>query len=121
LNCYRCKSSSLVLATLTEEQGIAYPVLGLVLRRCQSCGLEQNHYKENERNDEPLDPFDAADHAPIMGKDGLVTEAARLWVKPTEEVLAERAQRKRDTQVVTEESPSPLVVVSNLGHRKTNG
>jgi hypothetical protein len=52
----------LILAALWPQDRKTYAKLGIVMRQCMNCGLEQNHCGD----DEPLAPADAAQQAPSM-------------------------------------------------------
>ena len=52
----------MVLAPLWPRERHTYPLAGIVLRLCLYCGLEQNHYGD----DEELDPARAAQEAPSI-------------------------------------------------------
>ena len=60
MNCYRCDSEDLTLAGLWPQDRKTYAYVGIVMRLCRNCGLEQNHCGD----DEPLDPARAAEEAP---------------------------------------------------------
>jgi len=60
VNCFRCDSEDLVLAALWPQDRKTYASIGIVMRLCRNCGLEQNHCGD----DEPLDPARAAEEAP---------------------------------------------------------
>ena len=95
MNCVRCNSTRLVLSALTEVERRNYPLAGIVLRQCRGCGVHQNHYQPaevNRANPEPLDPWEAAEHAPRAGDNGLVTLARKIWAKPTAKIKADRAR-----------------------------
>lgn len=56
MTCYRCGSTDLVLAPLTPAERAQYPAIGVTLRSCRHCGLEQSHWG----HDETVTPQDAA-------------------------------------------------------------
>ena len=58
--CYRCGSDQLDLAPLWPYERKSYTAIEIVMRQCQNCGLEQNHYG----HDETLTPRAAAAAAP---------------------------------------------------------
>ena len=58
--CYRCDAAALELAALWPYERELYPAIGIVLRQCQHCGLEQNHMGD----DVPIEPREAAETAP---------------------------------------------------------
>ena len=60
MECYRCDSDNLTLAPLWPYEREAYAAIEIVMRQCQNCGLEQNHYG----HDELLTPSEAAEDAP---------------------------------------------------------
>ena len=60
MRCYRCESEDLALAGLWPQDRKTYAYVGIVMRICRNCGLEQNHMGD----DEPLDPARAAEEAP---------------------------------------------------------
>ena len=60
MECYRCMSAELVLASLWPAERESYQHAGIVLRLCMNCGLEQNHMG----HDEPLTPETASRDAP---------------------------------------------------------
>ena len=60
MRCYRCEAEDLALAGLWPQDRKTYAYVGIVMRSCQNCGLEQNHMGD----DEPLDPARAAEEAP---------------------------------------------------------
>jgi hypothetical protein len=60
MRCYRCNSTELVLAPLWPYERESYAGIEIVMRLCQWCGLEQNHYGD----DEMLTPSEAAEQAP---------------------------------------------------------
>ena len=62
MRCYRCESSELPLATLWPHDRVTYEAIGIVLRQCLFCGLEQNHIGD----DETLAPAVAARMAPSV-------------------------------------------------------
>ena len=95
MQCVRCGSDKLVLSALTEDERRTYPLAGIVLRQCRGCGVHQNHYQPrevNRVNPEPLDPWEAAEHAPRIEDNGLVSLARRIWAKPTAKAKADRAR-----------------------------
>ena len=103
MNCVRCGATKLVLSALTETERRTYPLAGIVLRQCRGCGVHQNHYQPrevNRVNPEPLDPWEAAVHAPRIEDNGLVTLARKLWAKPTAKVKAERARMEANIREV---------------------
>ena len=63
MECYRCYSDKLALAPLWPYERESYAAIEIVMRQCQHCGLEQNHYG----HDEMLTPREAAEHAPASG------------------------------------------------------
>jgi len=58
--CYRCGREALELAPLWPYERETYPQIEIVMRLCLHCGLEQNHYGD----DEILTPSEAAYKAP---------------------------------------------------------
>ena len=60
MECYRCGSDRLTLAPLWPYERESYAAIEIVMRQCQHCGLEQNHYGD----DEMLTPSEAAEQAP---------------------------------------------------------
>ena len=58
--CYRCGREALELAGLWPYERETYPQIEIVMRLCLHCGLEQNHYGD----DEILTPAEAAYKAP---------------------------------------------------------
>lgn len=60
MECYRCESNALPLAKLYPHERQQYAEIGIVLRKCINCGLEQNHVSDGE----PLSPVEAAIQAP---------------------------------------------------------
>ena len=60
MECYRCGSDQLTLAPLWPYERDSYAAIEIVMRQCQHCGLEQNHYGD----DEMLTPSEAAEQAP---------------------------------------------------------
>ena len=48
MQCYRCKTEGLVLAPLWPYEKQTYPAIGIVMRICPNCGLEQNHYGDDD-------------------------------------------------------------------------
>ena len=60
MRCYQCGSERLELASLWPVERRFYIAARIVMRRCQDCGLEQNHYG----NDESIEPEQAAQTAP---------------------------------------------------------
>lgn len=62
MECYRCYSDDLVLAPLWPQDRNTYSKIGIVMRLCKNCGLEQNHFGD----DEPLSASDAATSAPSV-------------------------------------------------------
>ena len=60
MRCYRCESTDLILAPLWPNERQVYADIGVVMRQCMNCGLEQNHYGD----DEPLEPRQATEKAP---------------------------------------------------------
>ncbi|MAH47017.1 hypothetical protein CMI37_14415 [Candidatus Pacearchaeota archaeon] len=114
MRCYKCNSPAMPLAPLTEEESTGYPLIGWVLRRCASCGLEQNHVGDTS-NEEPLDPWEAALDAPVMGNDGLIVPSQRVWSLPSEQLKAERKQREDAAVVeITGTPPGSLSVAWEL-------
>jgi len=63
MECYRCDSAKLELAPLWPYERESYAAIEIVMRQCQHCGLEQNHYG----HDEMLTPGEAAEYAPSSG------------------------------------------------------
>lgn len=64
MKCLKCESDDLVLAPLWPLERREYPKVGIVMRRCMDCGLEQNHMAL----DETLTPEEAAERAPTARK-----------------------------------------------------
>mgnify|MGYP005812548167 FL=1 len=62
MKCYRCESSELSLAALWPQDRKTYAAIGIVMRLCENCGLEQNHCGD----DETTDPAEAAQMAPSV-------------------------------------------------------
>jgi hypothetical protein len=62
VNCYRCASDALILAPLWPEDRKTYAAIGIVMRICKNCGLEQSHCGD----DETIDPAEAAQMAPSV-------------------------------------------------------
>ena len=62
LRCYRCDSADVMLAPLWPEERKQYAISDIVMRQCQNCGLEQNHFN----HDEPLTSALAAESAPSL-------------------------------------------------------
>ena len=60
MQCYKCGSKKLVLAPLWPYERETYPMAKIVMRQCRNCGLEQNHYGD----DELLEPRQGAAAAP---------------------------------------------------------
>ena len=60
MECYRCNFGVLELAPLWPQDRETYANVGIVIRVCLNCGLEQNHWGD----DEPLGAADAAKLAP---------------------------------------------------------
>lgn len=60
MTCYRCKREALELAPLWPYERETYVAIEIVMRLCLHCGLEQNHYGD----DEFLTPAEAAYKAP---------------------------------------------------------
>ena len=60
MECYRCGSDQLALAPLWPYERESFAAIEIVMRQCQHCGLEQNHYGD----DEMLTPSEAAAQAP---------------------------------------------------------
>jgi len=60
MECFRCGSNELPLASLWPAERSNYVDAGIVMRQCMNCGLEQNHCG----HDEVLLPEDAANSAP---------------------------------------------------------
>jgi hypothetical protein len=67
MNCYRCDSDRLFLAPLWPQDRKTYAAVGIVMRLCNNCGLEQNH----RGDDETLDPAEAAVLAPSVHLQGV--------------------------------------------------
>ena len=63
MECYRCDSAKLEMAPLWPYERESYAAIEIVMRQCQHCGLEQNHYG----HDEMLTPGEAAESAPSSG------------------------------------------------------
>jgi len=63
MKCYRCGSSELALAPLWPYERTTYAQINVIIRQCQSCGLEQNHCGD----DETWDSAQAAQAAPSAG------------------------------------------------------
>ena len=61
LTCYRCKFEGLVLASLWPYEKKTYPAIDIVMRICPNCGLEQNHYGD----DDTASPTMCANLAPV--------------------------------------------------------
>ena len=61
MKCYRCESENLGLAALWPHERKTYAAIGVVMRQCKNCGLEQNHCGD----DELLDAVEAAQEAPV--------------------------------------------------------
>lgn len=119
MRCFRCNSANLPLGPISENQRLGFPLIGVVMRQCADCGLRQNHYREDQQaNKEPLDPFEAAEHSPVIQPNGTVVPARKLWVKPTAEVTVARAKAKREA--VVEVSHVPQGQLSEV-HPKTGG
>ena len=75
MECYRCGSDRLSLAPLWPYERESYAAIEIVMRQCQNCGLEQNHYG----HDEMLTPTEAAEQAPPSA-----TSTGQVWSpKPT--------------------------------------
>ena len=48
MTCYRCKVEGLVLAPLWPHEKKTYPAIGIIMRICPNCGLEQNHCGDDD-------------------------------------------------------------------------
>ena len=66
MKCYRCGSSELALAPLWPYERQVYSEINIIIRQCQSCGLEQNHCGD----DETWDSAQAAQAAPSQQSRG---------------------------------------------------
>jgi protein-arginine kinase activator protein McsA len=64
MECYHCQSRDLALAALWPYDRKLYAAIGIVMRICKNCGLEQNHCGD----DETADPAVAAEIAPSQGE-----------------------------------------------------
>ena len=67
MNCYRCESENLALAPLWPGERATYAAIGIVLRQCQYCGLEQNHCGDDESLPPAVAALDAPRH-PSLGE-----------------------------------------------------
>ena len=63
MECYGCGSAELALAPLWPYERKVYAEINIIIRQCQSCGLEQNHCGD----DEMWDSAQAAQAAPSAG------------------------------------------------------
>jgi len=100
MRCFRCGGTNLPLAALSANQAKGYPLIDIVLRECAACGLPQNHYRRDPKaNKEPMDPFEVAEHAPVIQANGLIVPAKKVWVKPTAELMADRARQRREARI----------------------
>ena len=67
MNCYHCESSDLALAPLWPRERVTYAAIGIVLRLCLYCGMEQSHCGDDESLAPTVAALEAPDQ-PILGK-----------------------------------------------------